>query len=146
MKNKELKLGYSFPSDLCLTLFSISRLKYLHEWLRMRLFSRNRSSWLEYQVFWVKTYHRVGTSRTKALKNVLYLLQECQSLIEENRRLLNLTTDNNGLSSQTVRSNVEAVILQSKVETLQWQLKQVGTSQVVLNWFQSWLMNILPIL
>lgn len=45
-----------------------------------------------------------------------FLLKECQSLIEENRRLSGLT--------QTIDS-VQNVVLQTKIETLQWQLDQV---------------------
>lgn len=57
-----------------------------------------------------------------------YPLQECQSLIEENRRLLNLTNNHGLMPSAATANNVEAVILQSQVDTLQWQLKQVSCS------------------
>lgn len=66
------------------------------------------------------------------------IFQECQNLIEENRRLINLSggvptitaANGNGLSTNhnnnsNNSSNVEAVILQTQVDTLQWQLKQV---------------------
>lgn len=49
-------------------------------------------------------------------------------MIEENRRLLSLAgvvADGGGNHA----SNVEAVILQSHVDTLQWQLKQVESSR-----------------
>lgn len=97
----------------------------------------------------------------------LVSFQECQNLIEENRRLVNLAANsgyaingvmNGGSSSNNggpgsgssslttlglglagggatgngagnggagMYSNVESVILQTQVETLQWQLKQV---------------------
>jgi hypothetical protein len=59
---------------------------------------------------------------------VFFSFQECQNLIEENRRLLSLTTNGNGHiinGNADHCSTVEAVILQNQVETLQWQLKQV---------------------
>jgi hypothetical protein len=54
-------------------------------------------------------------------------LQECQNLIEENRRLLSLTNGNGHImnANRDHCNTVEAVILQNQVETLQWQLKQV---------------------
>ena len=45
-----------------------------------------------------------------------FFVKECQSLLEENRRLSALT--------QTIDS-VQNVVLQTKIETLQWQLDQV---------------------
>ncbi|XP_065076864.1 uncharacterized protein LOC135700317 [Ochlerotatus camptorhynchus] len=99
---------------------------------------------------------------------VLRLRKECQNLIEENRRLVNLAANSgyaingvmnggsnggpgSGSSSLTtlglgltgggttgsgagngapgMYSNVESVILQTQVETLQWQLKQVDSSR-----------------
>lgn len=56
-------------------------------------------------------------------------LQECQNLVEENRRLNNgLGTNNrscNGIGN-TDDLPVESFVLQSQVNTLQWQLKQVN--------------------
>ncbi|XP_021696854.1 flocculation protein FLO11 [Aedes aegypti] len=101
---------------------------------------------------------------------VLRLRKECQNLIEENRRLVNLAANSgyaingvmNGAGSSSngtngilgsggagsgsgssslsnlglglagggpTYSNVETVILQTQVETLQWQLKQVDSSR-----------------
>ncbi|XP_053675001.1 uncharacterized protein LOC128725292 [Anopheles nili] len=88
---------------------------------------------------------------------VLRLRKECQNLIEENRRLVSLATNGgnslggnyaiNGLLNGALSgsgnlatlgmgapnggsySSVESVILQTQVETLQWQLKQVDSSR-----------------
>lgn len=50
-------------------------------------------------------------------------------MIEENRRLLNLSGIVGGNNGHHHASNVEAVILQNQVDTLQWQLKQVESSR-----------------
>ncbi|XP_052860975.1 uncharacterized protein LOC128268023 [Anopheles cruzii] len=90
---------------------------------------------------------------------VLRLRKECQSLIEENRRLVNiatvaggnggaiyalggmlnggsgapgsgsLSTLGMGVPNGGSYASVESVILQTQVETLQWQLKQVDSSR-----------------
>lgn len=57
-------------------------------------------------------------------------LQECQNLIEENRRLATTngthTSINHDDLSLSNASTVEEVVLQTQVETLQWQLNQVS--------------------
>lgn len=58
------------------------------------------------------------------VNNYFILLQECQSLIENNRRLMGDPT----LSSERLNgtnSSVEETLLQTQVDSLQWQLKQV---------------------
>ncbi|XP_050073798.1 uncharacterized protein LOC126561596 [Anopheles maculipalpis] len=82
---------------------------------------------------------------------VLRLRKECQNLIEENRRLVSiasgggngyvingilngggsgsLSTLGMGVPNGGSYSSVESVILQTQVETLQWQLKQVDSSR-----------------
>jgi len=62
-------------------------------------------------------------------------LQECQNLIEENRRLqaLNVIGGSRVFSSLQYgdcnNAAVENVVLQNKLETLHWQLKQVISQQ-----------------
>lgn len=65
---------------------------------------------------------------------VLRLRKECQSLIEDNRRLLKVAERNGACEDQIScgGSNgniVETVVLQNQIETLQWQLKQVESSR-----------------
>ncbi|XP_063700296.1 serine-rich adhesin for platelets [Culicoides brevitarsis] len=82
---------------------------------------------------------------------ILRLRKECQSLIEENRRLIGLASNSSATSSEadnrhvvlngngmtiTSTSNgknpagvVEAVFLQTQIDTLNWQLKQVESSR-----------------
>lgn len=57
-------------------------------------------------------------------------MQECQNLIEENRRLqgknlLKMSSLPYGSLQLECHNGVENVVLQTKVETLQWQLRQV---------------------
>lgn len=54
-----------------------------------------------------------------------FKLQECESLIQENRRLLNLNSVDTSENLLVQNNNVESVLLQTQVDTLQWQLKQV---------------------
>lgn len=64
--------------------------------------------------------------------NFLIRFQECQNLLEENRRLAN----GNGSPSDNVDDmlmpstanggTVEETVLQTQIETLQWQLNQVN--------------------
>uniref|UniRef100_A0A1B0CGT1 Putative lateral signaling target protein 2 n=1 Tax=Lutzomyia longipalpis TaxID=7200 RepID=A0A1B0CGT1_LUTLO len=54
---------------------------------------------------------------------VLRLRKKCQNLVEENRRLLNVT--HNGSSTPSV----ETMILQNKVDTLKWQMQQIESSR-----------------
>lgn len=56
--------------------------------------------------------------------------QECQTLIEENRRLHarnppKMSSLPYGSLQYECNSGVENVVLQTKIETLQWQLRQV---------------------
>lgn len=62
---------------------------------------------------------------------VLRLRKECQSLVEENRRLMGYASGTVGgnLAVPGNSPNIEAVILQTQVDTLQWQLKQVEASR-----------------
>lgn len=62
---------------------------------------------------------------------VLRLRKECQNLVEENRRLMGFATGTttSNLVVPANSTNIEAVILQTQVETLQWQLKQVEASR-----------------
>uniref|UniRef100_A0A1L8DBH6 Uncharacterized protein n=1 Tax=Nyssomyia neivai TaxID=330878 RepID=A0A1L8DBH6_9DIPT len=53
---------------------------------------------------------------------VLRLRKKCQYLVEENRRLLNVT--HNGSTP-----SVETMILQNKVDTLKWQMQQIESSR-----------------
>lgn len=57
-------------------------------------------------------------------------MQECQSLLEENRRLVNRNGSNEIIHGQdslipTTNNSVEEAVLQTQIETLQWQLTQV---------------------
>uniref|UniRef100_A0A336JWG6 CSON014429 protein n=1 Tax=Culicoides sonorensis TaxID=179676 RepID=A0A336JWG6_CULSO len=70
-------------------------------------------------------------------------IKECQSLIEENRRLIGLASNSetenrqfvmngNGMTSSTGKNGsgvVETVFLQTQIDTLNWQLKQVESSR-----------------
>lgn len=49
------------------------------------------------------------------------MFQQCQTLIEENQKLQNVLTSNQIPHVQVI----DSVFLQTQVETLQWQLKQV---------------------
>lgn len=66
------------------------------------------------------------------MKNVVLILQEYQTLMEENRRLISRNESNqiahnqDGLLPTTVNS-VEEAVLQTQIETLQWQLNQVNS-------------------
>lgn len=53
------------------------------------------------------------------------LRKQCQSLIEENRRLQNALTTNHIPHVQVI----DSVFLQTQVETLQWQLKQIEANR-----------------
>ncbi|KOC67263.1 hypothetical protein WH47_00133 [Habropoda laboriosa] len=53
------------------------------------------------------------------------LRKQCQSLIEENRRLQNALTTNQIPHVQVI----DSVFLQTQVETLQWQLKQIEANR-----------------
>ncbi|CAL7934874.1 unnamed protein product [Xylocopa violacea] len=53
------------------------------------------------------------------------LRKQCQSLIEENRRLQNALTSNQISHVQVI----DSVYLQTQVETLQWQLKQIDANR-----------------
>lgn len=60
----------------------------------------------------------------------LCILQECQILLEENRRLVNRNGSNENMHGQdtlmpTANGSVEEAVLQTQIETLQWQLTQV---------------------
>lgn len=71
--------------------------------------------------------------------------QECQNLIEENRRLqskhtLKMSSLPYGSLQYECNNSVENVVLQTKIETLQWQLRQVCDKKR-LNW-----RNYLPII
>lgn len=61
-------------------------------------------------------------------------LQECQNLLEENRRLLKLNGivtngsvphHHDDMSLANSGNTVEEVVLQTQIDTLQWQLNQV---------------------
>lgn len=61
-------------------------------------------------------------------------MQECQSLIEDNRRLMSLAGGGVGVGRNGggvdplgygSDNTVETVVLQTQIDTLQWQLKQV---------------------
>ncbi|XP_070493361.1 uncharacterized protein [Chironomus tepperi] len=54
---------------------------------------------------------------------ILRLRKECQNLIEENRRL------NTGMDTKHDKSSVQNTVLLTKIETLEWQLKQVENSR-----------------
>ena len=56
---------------------------------------------------------------------VYFLFQECQSLIEDNRRLIGVRNSQDIQSNEYHTATVETVVLQTKIDTLQWQLKQV---------------------
>lgn len=56
--------------------------------------------------------------------------QECQILLEENRRLVSRNGSNEMMHGQdtlipTTSGSVEEAVLQTQIETLQWQLTQV---------------------
>ncbi|KAK1129981.1 hypothetical protein K0M31_019670 [Melipona bicolor] len=55
---------------------------------------------------------------------VFPFFQQCQSLVEENRRLQDALT-----ASQVPDVVIDSVFLQTQVDTLQWQLKQVETNK-----------------
>lgn len=61
----------------------------------------------------------------------LIQFQECQNLLEENRRLANGNGSPNDnvddmlMPSSTNGGTVEETVLQTQIETLQWQLNQV---------------------
>lgn len=61
-----------------------------------------------------------------------FSFQECQILLEENRRLVNRNGSNEIVLGQdtlmpTTNGSVEEAVLQTQIETLQWQLTQVIT-------------------
>lgn len=61
---------------------------------------------------------------------VLFLIfQECQNLLEENRRLVHRNGSSEIIGQETLlpttNSSVEEAVLQTQIETLQWQLTQV---------------------
>lgn len=61
----------------------------------------------------------------------IFQFQECQSLMEENRRLhLNMNYSAANIKqdeiSLTNASTVEEVVLQTQIDALQWQLNQVN--------------------
>ena len=64
-------------------------------------------------------------------------MQECQNLVEENRRLMNIASGivDGQLIVPGNSPNIEAVILQTQVDTLQWQLKQVNF-HIVFSFYQ----------
>lgn len=76
-----------------------------------------------------QSFHRRSLDSTEI--EVLRLRKECQSLVEENRRLMGLASGVVGgnLVVPGNSPNIEAVILQTQVDTLQWQLKQVEASR-----------------
>lgn len=56
--------------------------------------------------------------------------QECQNLLEENRRLVNRNGSSEIMNGQDTlmpiaNGSVEEAVLQTQIETLQWQLTQV---------------------
>lgn len=62
----------------------------------------------------------------------LFSIQECQILLEENQRLVNRNGSNEIVHGQdtlipTTNGSVEETVLQTQIETLQWQLTQVIT-------------------
>lgn len=64
--------------------------------------------------------------------------QECQNLLEENRRLANGNGPSNDnvddmlMTSSTNGGTVEETVLQTQIETLQWQLNQVNLFNATL--------------
>lgn len=70
-------------------------------------------------------------------KSLVFLIeiQECQNLIEENRRLQSkhptkMTPLQYGSLQYECSSSVENVVLHTKIETLQWQLRQVWVDEI----------------
>ncbi|XP_055324265.1 uncharacterized protein LOC129578936 [Sitodiplosis mosellana] len=65
---------------------------------------------------------------------LLRLRKECQNLLEENRRLVNRNGSTEIIHGQdtllpTTNNSVEEAVLQTQIETLQWQLTQVESSR-----------------
>lgn len=88
---------------------------------------------IHYFIAFVNTFVRTVWNFTTTV--FIFYLQECQSLIEDNRRLMSLTGGGGGGVSRNgggvdplgcgSDNTVETVVLQTQIDTLQWQLKQV---------------------